>query len=673
MYPLNRLRSPAASRGPSTQGTASLRRPGPAPLPLHDPRAAKLLSRPLERTAARTELQGNLHSIRAPRGPGVDPKHTLLGLEALSARIEPDALEAHLTAFSRAANAQQKSALATGGVSLETFLQTAARGHFGAAAGKPVTYAAVKARLEAAGAPRELDRIAGALSSPDRRRFFEGKLSAIELFTLSARARATWSASHAPAPLPVIARELQQEGRLGELKALLLELDPATRAALEAGRLSPRAVAEKLEDRKLATSDVIVIGAGMAGLAAAHDLREQGLSVTVLEARDRIGGRTFTDASAIGSPFDAGAAWLHSAAQNPLTPIAEQLGFSVVLDDAPSLAFDGVSDPIEEGHAFEAALEATRDRWSGAGEQGLDISLERAGIGSGKWDRTAAASLGPLSLGVEPSRGSTKDFATIMPEVGDKLVKEGLGSVVASFGHGLPIKLDTPVSQVSWGKDGVRVSAGGREYRGKKLLVTVPTGVLQANKIKFDPPLPSWKQEAISKIPMGDFDKIALAFDRNVFAGTPDTAHARTFADEDGSIEFVMRPFGQDAVIGLVGGDTARRLEAQGEEAAVSFALDRLEKMYGPQVRRSVIKSFVTHWSSDPWSLGAYTAALPGYQHMREKLKKPVDDTLFFAGEAMSQEWAECVPGAYLTGKEAAANIVSELASHKAKLKKTGT
>jgi monoamine oxidase len=251
-------------------------------------------------------------------------------------------------------------------------------------------------------------------------------------------------------------------------------------------------------------------------------------------------------------------------------------------------------------------------------------------------------------------------------------VAEGLGTVVASFAHGVPIKLSTAVRKIEWGDEGVVVTAGGQRYRAEKLVITVPTGVLASGQIEFDPPLPAWKQAAIEALPMGQFEKVALTFERGALPHVPAATHVAPL-DADARVgdlpmELVLRPFDSDAVVGFVGGDVARTLAEQGREAAIDRAVDRLARMYGDGVRTQVLRSFVTEWGQDPWARGAYSAAKPGLAHMRERLAKPVDDTLYFAGEAAHVEWAQCVPGAYLTGRDAGRAIAERLAAARARL-----
>lgn len=651
-------RSPAPAAA-SSPVLAAPRAVGPEPRVAtpHGPSEGAPLAPALARVA------GPMHRA-SPARAQIDPARTRLSLAELAARVPADALSAHLEAFTRSTGAPARD----GALSLVSLYREAARGHFGLAAERPITYAAFRAHLASRGLAGECERLLDGLPPPLRARLFRGEATPVELLEAHAVRRGSWQALEVPVPYAEVLRAARADGSLDALRAVVAERSPRTRRAVEAGLVAPVELARWLDEARLRTSDVLVIGAGMAGLAAAQELQTQGLRVTVLEARDRVGGRTHTDHDALGVPFDVGAAWLHGAADNPLTAITEQLGFTTRADDAPHLAY-GAGDPKAAGHAYEAALEATRERWSALE---ADQPLSNAGVVPGPWGPAAAAAMAEGSLGTSQAAGSSRDWQSIHPEIGDKLVAEGLGTVVASFAHGVPIKLSTAVRKIEWGDEGVVVTAGGQRYRAEKLVITVPTGVLASGQIEFDPPLPAWKQAAIEALPMGQFEKVALTFERGALPEVPAATHVAPL-DADARVgdlpmELVLRPFDSDAVVGFVGGDVARTLAEQGREAAIDRAVDRLARMYGDGVRTQVLRSFVTEWGQDPWARGAYSAAKPGLAHMRERLAKPVDDTLYFAGEAAHVEWAQCVPGAYLTGRDAGRAIAERLAAVRARL-----
>jgi len=609
---------------------------------------------------------GPLASAGPAREVLPDPRTTKLRLADLARRIPAEALARHLRAFERDAGEAGRIDLMTRGVSLERLHIGAARGHFGRVADQPITYAAFRSHLRASGLAGEFERMIDGLRPADRTRMFDGKMSPVQIFTAAAHRRASWRVLEAPLPFAIIAAEMRKDGREAELKSWLRGLPQRTRHEVESGRTKAAEIARMLEDARLRTSDVLVIGAGMAGLAAAQEMLGEGLSVTVLEARDRVGGRTYTEEDSLGVAFDHGAAWLHGGDDNPLTAVAERLGFTIATDDAPHMAY-GAGDPLAAGAQFHHAMDATRDAWSAV--EG-DLPLSKAAKIDGPWSAAASAAMAAGSLGVEPDEASSLDWNTIHPEIGDKLVKEGLGSVVASFAHGVPVKLETAVSKIKWGPEGVEVTANGQRYHAQKIVITVPTGVLLSGKIEFDPPLPAWKKEAIEKLPMGRYDKVAIAFDRGALPSMPAASHIAPLdvGAQVGElpIEMVARPFDSDVVVGFIGGDAAKLLETEGKEKMLARTVERLKRIYGDQIEDQVARTFVTDWSADPWALGAFSAAKPGFQHMRARLQKPIDDTLFWAGEAAHEVWAQCVPGAYLTGVEAGKAIAMRMAKAKA-------
>ncbi len=430
----------------------------------------------------------------------------------------------------------------------------------------------------------------------------------------------------------------QAGGKLAGLSAP--EREKLLRGELEPSELTDRPAPEPAHD-----ADVLVVGAGMAGLAAAHELSLNGRSVTVLEARDRIGGRVYTDAKG----FDHGAYWLHQDADNPnpLVDIAKDLGLTMVADPSIQLGYDGKNSLQKAGREFQAAKEDAYERFEQAGLK-ADVPLSSVPLGSGKWAWTAGQHFGPQDMSVELSQVSARDFAVTAGEETDQILPGGMSQLIEAHSHGLPIALQSPVSHVKWGAAGVEVTANGETYRAKELVLTVPTGVL--DKITFDPPLPAAKQAAIQHLPMGHFNKVALELDK------PLNAPAGAFLNlKDEPIEFVLQPGGKNMAVAFVGGDTALRLENQGPQAMTEFALGKLKEVFGPDLK--VTNSTVTRWDLDPWAKGSYSVAQPGYQAAREQLRERVGP-LHFAGEATHAQWATTVAGAYLTGRDAAREIL---------------
>ena len=409
--------------------------------------------------------------------------------------------------------------------------------------------------------------------------------------------------------------------------------------------------------RRPADPDVVVVGDGSAGIAAARAAQANGLSVVVLEAMDRIGGRAFTDNTTYGAPFDVGCAWLHKADDNPYTVYARDNGFTlraheydleqVYLGPRRTPA-DTVNDAEHE--IAEAISAASRDV---AASTVVDVSSPV--------HEAAADYLGALDMAVDLDELSTFDYANADDLAPNFLCAEGYGSIVAHRGRGLPVRLNTPVRRVRWDGPGAVVETDAGAIRTRAVIVTASTGVLASGAIRFTPDLPVATQDAIADIPMGMLAKIPLLIRDQRFGLEPftDLLLARRGRRD---LYFLAFPFSYDLMVGFVGGDLGWELSAAGEAAAVDFATEGLVEMFGSDARAAVVKGGLTPWASNPWTRGAYAAASPGRFSAREALARPVGDRIFFAGEALAGGLIQTCSGAFRSGEAAALAVASVLA-----------
>lgn len=410
----------------------------------------------------------------------------------------------------------------------------------------------------------------------------------------------------------------------------------------------------------MADHDVIVIGAGAAGLAATRTLVGRGLSVIAIEARDRIGGRAWTDHQTFGVPFDRGCAWLHSGDINPWRPIAARLGFTVIEEKQVWTSRVGSQWLGEDEDADgDRAIKARFESLVAVGASGRDIAASEVPVGDGRWGGLVEAVV-TWYTSVESGQLSTRDVFNTKDTDTDFPIVEGYGALVARYGQGLPLSLATPATRVAWGGRGVSVETAKGSVRAAAAVIAVPTSVLAAGSIRFDPPLPPAKLEAIDKIPLGSAEKVILEI-----AGNPMGMRPMSFgvarADSARTVGFQFFPFGRPLVIGFLGGPCARDLVAAGEGAMTAFAVDELVHMFGAEVRRRLIRSTATAWGTDPCIGGGYSAARPGHAHRRVDLAAPVDGKLFFAGEACSIDSFATCHGAYLAGVDAARAAAASL------------
>lgn len=404
--------------------------------------------------------------------------------------------------------------------------------------------------------------------------------------------------------------------------------------------------------------DVVVIGAGAAGIEAGHALRAAGRSAILLEARDRIGGRAFTDAS-LGVPYDAGAMFIHWSDRNPWVAIAAELGVptpdegwgsgfrmfanGVPMDEAERLRRRSAFGQIER--RLEALGADAPDRSIAALFDDLDPELARI-AGSGLL----------LSIGENAGRISARDYQRLWAG-SDRIVPSGYGNLVARHGQGLDIRVGTTVTAIDWSGPGVRVETAAGALNARACIVTVPVGVLKAETIRFAPDLPPRTRGALAGIGMGALTKIALRLDGERF-GIPAGMSYFEAGSPDRVMNFDLFPDDRDLVIGYCGGDYARDLSGLPLADARAHVVELLTRMIGPQFPRAVSGVSFPAWWADPFARGSYSICLPGNADARDVLAEPIGGRLVIAGEATAGGGAMTVGGATLAGRAAAAAIL---------------
>lgn len=403
--------------------------------------------------------------------------------------------------------------------------------------------------------------------------------------------------------------------------------------------------------------DVAIVGAGAAGLAAAHALRREGVSFVLLEARERIGGRAFTDRS-LGAPFDAGAHYIHWQDRNPWRGIAADLG--IALTDEAGGGMHAFRDGVPISDAERRRRRGAYDRIEPLLEpHGADRSFAEAVRGEAPELADAARGLSLFTLGEEPDGVSIADYDQLW--AGDNRVAAGgYGALVARYGADLPVELATPARRLRYGDGRVEIETERGTLRSAAAIVTLPVGVLQANALRFEPDLPDTTADALAGLHMGALTKVALRVDRAKLG--PIEAATFVHTETGGAIiAFDVFADGTDLVLAHLGGERARSLCEAGERAAVDAVTASLSHMLGGRAAAATSAGRLAGWWSDPYARGSYSLARPGRLAAREALRTPIGGRVFIAGEASAGGGAMTVGGATLDGQRAAQAAVAFL------------
>jgi len=416
---------------------------------------------------------------------------------------------------------------------------------------------------------------------------------------------------------------------------------------------------------------VAIVGAGVAGLAAARTLRRRGLSVRVLEASGRIGGRAFTaHPAALGHvAFDHGASWLHAAQRNPLVPLADASQDALIDSDAARTERLYIGSRLAdagEAAAYEAAwdrLDAVVAPALAPGQPDRSLADAMAPMQGDPWAVTVAGWEGAIIAAADADALSVQDWHRNRLDGPNLTVRGGLGAYVGRR-LATDVELDRQVIAIDWDTaGGVRIETVRGVVRAAACIVTVSTGVLASGAIRFSPALPYAVQSAIAGLPMGLLSKIAIRASGPGRLELPaNTGLVRQMGADDAAMAFIAWPQGADHVVGFVGGRAAWAV-ASDQAAAAAFARTELRVMLGNAVKELADDAVVTGWGTDRFALGAYAYALPGQAGMRAELEAAFPaERLLFAGEACRTDGlAGTVGGAYLSGEQAAERLMQLL------------
>lgn len=413
---------------------------------------------------------------------------------------------------------------------------------------------------------------------------------------------------------------------------------------------------------------VIVIGAGMAGLASARALADEGCAVVVLEARDRIGGRIHTDRS-LGSAVDLGAAWIHGPEGNPVADLARRARARTVATDWEAFTLYDEGEEVDEGtiaageRLAEGWLEAVADEAEAGASLGELLAGPIAEAEDEEDPQVLAVARQNLRGAIELEYGEDRDKLAAIAfgaeeafEGDDVLFPGGYDALPRLLAEGLDVRLGAAVERIVHDASGVRVHGGFGEMAADAAVLAVPLGVLQAGRIDIAPGLPAGHSRVLSQLRMGVLEKVVMRFDESFW---PEGVHGLGALGSPMPVEYYPLDVhgAGPLLVALVGGDAARALAGKDEAAAVRTVLAPLAQAMGRELPapKQVVRS---RWTDDPWAMGSYSVVRPGGDpENREVLAEPVGPRLWLAGEHTVTDHPATVHGALLSGQRVARKL----------------
>lgn len=410
---------------------------------------------------------------------------------------------------------------------------------------------------------------------------------------------------------------------------------------------------------------VIIVGAGIAGLAAAKKLTENGFDVKVLESQEKVGGRLRTNRN-LGIAFDEGASWIHGVNKNPITKLAQESGMAT---------FETI-DENRKSYDIGGKVRTAAIYDSAEGElDGIIASMMKKGNPTESFE-TVFKRLYPqkyndrlwkffLSTYITFDLGDLDKLSSILYSEGEefggteKIATNGYDTIPNYLAKGLNILLNERVTKIDYSAERVKVTHNSTISEADYVIVTVPLGVLKNNVIQFSPNLPSNKQNAIQKVGMNCVNKFLLTWDKAFWDDVQYISY--TPEERDKFNYFVnMKKFNPNtnALMTFAYADYARQTESMSDSQIINEIMKHLRDMYGSNTPNPT-NLLRTKWQSNPNSYGAYSYTAVGteMQHF-DDLAASVSDKLFFAGEHTEIDYFSTAHGAYLSGIREADKII---------------
>ena len=409
--------------------------------------------------------------------------------------------------------------------------------------------------------------------------------------------------------------------------------------------------------------DVVIVGAGAAGIGAGLELQARGIPFVILEAQDRIGGRAFTDKTSLKRSWDQGCHWLHCADVNPLVAWAERLGASYARQERDDWFGVWMNDGWLDKAGRARAEAGVWDPMIALAEHGRsvpDLPMQDALDMCGPWGKLLRHWVQLMSSG-DPESVSARSYADYEDTETNWPVTSGYGDLIERMAAGLPVRSGVPVMAIDQGANTVHVETPAGTITAKGCIVTVSTNVLRSGAVRLSAGPARELLALVEDVPCGAYEKVAIEFGGNPLRDFP-TPSASVMVDDGLPVNFQISPYYDGLLLGHMGGSGVRQLlEREGKAALVDLVLDRVATAFGADVRKTVVKAVATDWALNPHVRGAYSYARPGAALRRHQMIAADTGNVAFAGEAFSRNWQATAHGAYQSGRDVAGRIADTL------------
>lgn len=411
---------------------------------------------------------------------------------------------------------------------------------------------------------------------------------------------------------------------------------------------------------------ILIIGAGISGLAAAKKLKSKGFTVTVLEAQDRVGGRLRTNRS-LGVAFDEGASWIHGINKNPITTLAQEAGATTAFTDDESILSYDIGGVLRQDAVYAAAETELYDnvlanlKTHGAADKSFEevFNLQYPQYANDRLWKFF------LSTYITFDTGDLNKLSSLYYDEGEEyagdehIMTNGYDTIPTYLAQGIDVKLNERVTNIDYSQKTVKVTSNNGAREADYVLVTVPLGVLKANKIAFSPSLPTNKQNAIQKLGMGCVNKFLLTWDTAFWDDVQYISYTPEARDKfDYFVNVKKFNPAVNALMTFAYADYARQTETMTDAEVIDAIMAHLKDMYGNAIPNPT-NMLRTKWNGNENSYGAYSYTAVGSEMSHfEDLAAEINDKLFFGGEHTEVDYFSTAHGAYLSGIREADKII---------------